>query len=85
MVPPQDGVPYPDFLSRTAEDLLKKLLVIDQTKRMTTKELKEHIWLCEDDHKMVKISSSQKVNKIEEMKLRLQRKLGRQSWNWKTN
>ena len=34
---------------------------------------------------MVKISSSIKVNKIDEMKLRLQRKIGRTSWNWKTN
>jgi serine/threonine protein kinase len=32
---PKIGQPYPDFLSRAAEDFVKKLLVVDQLKRMT--------------------------------------------------
>lgn len=43
--PPKD---YPDFISRAAEDLMKKLLQRDPEKRMTIEELKEHIWLCEN-------------------------------------
>ena len=59
--PPKD---YPEFISRAAEDLMKKLLQRDPEKRMTIEELKEHIWLCENEKKIVKIRSSEKVNKL---------------------
>jgi len=31
---------------------------------MTMKELKEHIWLVDDSHKIMKISSKEKINKL---------------------
>ena len=72
---PKEGKPYPDFLSRAAEDLIKKILVVDQEKRMTMNELKEHIWSLEDTHESMKISSKEKVNKMERMKQKLRGKL----------
>jgi serine/threonine protein kinase len=42
---PHESDYYPAFLSRPAEDAIKKLMNKDQTKRMTLQELKDHIWL----------------------------------------
>ena len=62
--PKQPPKQYPDFISRAAQDMMKKLLVRDPEKRMTIEELKDHIWLCQNQKKIVKIRSSEKVNKL---------------------
>lgn len=38
---------FPSYLSRPAEDVIKKLRNKDQNQRMTLQELKEHIWLSD--------------------------------------
>ena len=51
---------------------------------MTLNELKEHIWLCEDPFTVIRISSSEEVDKLEELKKNLTMKLENRQLKWKT-
>ena len=65
-IPNEQGeVFYPPFLSRSVEDVIKKLLIKDPSKRMTLSELKQHVWFCEEDYHLEKKQSKEIVNKVE--------------------
>lgn len=37
--------PFPDFLSKTARHLLRRLIVVDPKSRMTLSDVKNHPWI----------------------------------------
>lgn len=64
---------FPSYLSRPAEDVIKKLRNKDQNKRMTLQELKDHIWLSDMPEilPVAHVSTGKPADKIEAMKQRL--------------
>jgi hypothetical protein len=37
-------VSFPEYISRPAENLIKRILVKEQNQRMTIEEIEDHIW-----------------------------------------
>jgi serine/threonine protein kinase len=61
---PKENENYPPYISRPAEDAIKKLMNKDQNKRMTLKELRDHIWLSDQEENAATYLPKCSVNKI---------------------